>query len=142
MQGYDDSGAGACEVCSSGEGVLADGTCGVCPSGQFILSGACTGPSAASCGGLSPAKGYEEIGRRGVRRAVALRRWSPFRRNLREIVPPDKGLFCGGSCWAPSAASCGGLSPVMGYDSDAECVRCAQRVKLRQIVSGNGLRFR
>ena len=95
-QGYD-SAAGACEVCSSGEGVLADGTCGVCPSGQgvladktcgvcpsgqFILGGACTAPSAESCRRLSPAQGYDDSGA-GACEVCSSGRGNPCRWNLR-----------------------------------------------------------
>ena len=108
-QGYD-SAAGACEVCSSGEGVLADGTCGVCPSGQVILGGVCTAASADVCGILSPAQGYDSAAGACV---------APSAESC-GILSPAKGYdSAAGACVEPSVASCGGLSPAKGYDSEA-----------------------
>ena len=142
-QGYDDSGAGACEVCSSGEGVLADGTCGVCLAGQVILGGACTAPSAASCRRLSPAQGLSpaqlrRFGRRGVR-GLFLRRGSPCRWNLRRLsrrtIHSWRRLH---------RAQRGKLREIVSGKGlrrfGRRRLRCAQRGKLRKVVSDKGLR--
>ena len=130
-QGYDDSGAGACEVCSSGQGVLADGTCGVCPTGQVILDGACTAPSAASCGRLIPAKGYDDSGAGAcvAPSAASCGRLSPTKGY------DDSGA---GACVAPGAASCGRLSPAQAYDSAAKAcvVRTEEYARLKCTAAG------
>ena len=55
--GFNMNGETEC-ACPAGEAIQ-DGTCAACPDGQFVQGGACIAASAESCGGLTPAQGYD-----------------------------------------------------------------------------------
>ena len=55
--GFNMNGETEC-ACPAGEAIQ-DGTCAACPDGQFVQGGACIAASVESCGGLTPAQGYD-----------------------------------------------------------------------------------
>ena len=55
--GFNMNGETEC-ACPAGE-VFQNGTCAACPDGQFVQGGACIAASVESCGGVTPAQGYD-----------------------------------------------------------------------------------
>ena len=115
--------AGAAVLDSAGTGCL-------CESPNLGTPGDCAAPSVGSCGGLTPAKFYDAAA--GACVAVADCQAPSVLNagaNLCDCPAPNvgtDGAVAPGDCAAPSAESCGGLTPAKFYDAAAgACVAVA-----------------
>ena len=157
---YDDSGAGECVAfaacragatlnrvanqceCAGAAVLDSAGTGCLCESPNVGTPEACAAPSAESCGGLTPAKFYDDSGAGACVAFAACRAGATLNRVANQcecagaavLDSAGTGCLCEspnvgtpGACAAPSAESCGGLTPAKFYDDSGagECVAFA-----------------
>ena len=111
----------ACEACVYPSVENADGSGCECLSPNFGTGSDCKAPSAEVCGGLSPAKFFDDV------ECVTLAECAGAAEvntgtNQCECNAPNEGTVS--DCKAPSAEVCGGLSPAKFFDG-AACVEIA-----------------
>ena len=140
--------AGAAVLDGAGTGCL-------CESPNVGTPGACAAPSAEICEGLTPAKFYDAAAGECVavaacRAGATLNRAANRCECAGAAVPDGAGTGClcespnvgtPGACAAPSAESCGGLTPAKFYDDSGagECVAVAACLAPAVLNTGTNL---